>query len=220
MRFLTGYHHGSGQEQEHDLDYEDAETVPASGIRVSFNTGAPPSPYDLERAGRAPFVDHDHSHIYVGSAVFMHPSSSTSSSPASSEDEEELDGAAHDKNIESVHPCRVAPHLNPPCLVPFGGGVIEHFGRYDVLVVDGGKMVWVQSSYGRIPKGYTPVDGGYEITGQKLYHAVANVGGIFVPGKTGPHLAGCNIAMGDREVILNEGYQILCWRDNFIEGLY
>lgn len=55
-------------------------------------------------------------------------------------------------------------------------------------------MEWVRTEGGRVPKGRRPVEGGYEEhggVGRKLYHAVARVGGVMVPGKTGEHLVSC-----------------------------
>jgi len=49
-------------------------------------------------------------------------------------------------------------------------------------------MEWVRTSGGRIPSGRRPVEGGYEESGEKLYHAVGLVKGVKVPGKTGEHL--------------------------------
>ena len=88
----------------------------------------------------------------------------------------------------SVHPCKIAPALNPPCHVPYGGGEYEHTGRYDLLPVDPNTMEWVEASQGRIPNGRRPVEGGYEEHGGKLYHALGEVSGVQVPGKTGEHL--------------------------------
>ena len=49
-------------------------------------------------------------------------------------------------------------------------------------------MEFVRTSRGLIPQGRRPVEGGYEENGAKLYHAVAMVNGVRVPGKTGAHL--------------------------------
>ena len=43
---------------------------------------------------------------------------------------------------------------------------------------------------GRQVAGRRPVEGGYEEDGAKLYHAIAVVHGVRVPGKAGPHLVG------------------------------
>ncbi|KAJ7473140.1 hypothetical protein B0H11DRAFT_1866710 [Mycena galericulata] len=185
MEFLTGYHH----EHEHH-DYNSA-SIPASGFRIKLSTEAPLQHHDLERAGRAPFADLDRSPVYVGSAIFMHG-----------------DGMTH----KSVQPGKVAPHLHPPCHVPYGGQEIGHHGRYDVLIIDDGRMEWVRTSHGRIPEGRTPVEGGYEENHERLFHAVARVDGILVPGKTGHHLGACHISFGGREHVIHEHYEILCWR--------
>lgn len=49
---------------------------------------------------------------------------------------------------KSVQPGKVAPHLHPPCSVPYGGQEIGHHGRYDVLIIDEGNMEWVHTSHG------------------------------------------------------------------------
>ena len=49
-------------------------------------------------------------------------------------------------------------------------------------------MEWVQTKNGEIPPGRRPVEGGYESGGEKLYHALGNIDGVDVPGKTGTHL--------------------------------
>ncbi|KAG8693007.1 hypothetical protein FRC08_009381 [Ceratobasidium sp. 394] len=86
----------------------------------------------------------------------------------------------------SVHPCKCVPRFERPCRVPYGGGEYEHHGRYDVLPITN-DMEWVETQGTVIPYGRTPVEGGYE--GQNpLYHAYAEVHGVKVPGKAGPHL--------------------------------
>ena len=55
---------------------------------------------------------------------------------------------------------------------------------------------------GRTPEGYTPVSGGYEESGEQLYHAVAKIDGCWVPGKTARHLAGANFPFAHKEVQL------------------
>ncbi|KAF9223429.1 hypothetical protein BS17DRAFT_140195 [Gyrodon lividus] len=93
----------------------------------------------------------------------------------------------------SVHPCKIAPHLSPVCRVPYGGSELEHQGRYDLLPFDPETMEWVPTSLGRIPNQRRPVQGGYEENGAKLYHAMANVRGVRVPGKTGEHLVSVDV---------------------------
>jgi len=111
----------------------------------------------------------------------------------------------------SIHPCKIAPHLNPPVRVPYAGEEREHHGRYDLLPIDDNLMEWVQTSYGRIPNGRRPVEGGYEENGERLFHALANVEGMWVPGKTGTHLGGANVAFGGERVVQSD-YLILCWK--------
>lgn len=134
--------------------------------------------------GPPPFADYGGEPVYVGSAIFPN----------------------------SVHPGKLVPSLEPPCRVPYGGGEYEHHGRYDLLPITP-EMEWVQTEHGLIPQGRRPVDGGYEEGGQRLYHAVAKISGIDVPGKTAPHLNGANIPFGGEEHVVTQGYWILCWRN-------
>jgi len=53
-------------------------------------------------------------------------------------------------------------------------------------------MKWIPASHGLIPEGYTAIQGGYEASGEQLFHAVAKIEGYWVPGKTARHLAGAN----------------------------
>lgn len=88
----------------------------------------------------------------------------------------------------AVHPCKISPALQPHCRVPYGGGEHEHHGSYDLLPFRSEMMEWVITSNGQIPHGRQPIVGGYEDTGAQLYHALARVNNVEVPGKTGAHL--------------------------------
>ncbi|KAF8842110.1 hypothetical protein BDN67DRAFT_966287 [Paxillus ammoniavirescens] len=156
---------------------------PPSGYRIPLNTSSTfPNSYYTKTP---PCFDlGDTSPVFLGSAIFNN----------------------------SVHPCKVAPHLTPACRVPYGGTELEHNGRYDLLPFDSDTMEWVPTSLGRIPNQRRPVQGGYEENGASLYHAIANVRGVRVPGKTGEHLGGCNVAFGGEEHVITRGYEILCWR--------
>lgn len=93
-------------------------------------------------------------------------------------------------------------------------------------------MEFVLTSHGKIPNGRRPVEGGYEENGSKLYHAVAPVKGVQVPGKAAEHLyvtllfyiilpiiydafifmltsGGCHVAFGGAEIEVSENYQVL-----------
>jgi len=111
----------------------------------------------------------------------------------------------------SVQPCKLGPHLQPVASVPYGGAEYGHHGRYDLLPFVPEQMEWVHTGYGQIPAGRRPIEGGYEENGGKLYHALANLSGINVPGKTGEHLGGANVAYGSQEHVVQQ-YQILCWK--------
>ncbi|KAG2157879.1 uncharacterized protein EDB93DRAFT_731523 [Suillus bovinus] len=132
---------------------------PPSGTRIPLHLNSTfPNPANTKEP---PCYDADGlSPIFIGSAIFQ----------------------------RSVHPCKIAPHLPIPCHVPYGSTEVEHEGRYDLLPFDPATMEWVRTSHGRIPYGRDPVDGGYEETGQHLYHAMGRVNGTLVPGKTGEHL--------------------------------
>ncbi|KAK4697297.1 hypothetical protein P7C70_g8234, partial [Phenoliferia sp. Uapishka_3] len=86
-------------------------------------------------------------------------------------------------------------------------------GRYDILPITSA-MEWVHASNGELPKGRRPVEGGFEEDGNHLFHALVPVREheIMVPGKTGPHLHAAHAAWGGGELVVKEGYQILCWR--------
>jgi len=73
-------------------------------------------------------------------------------------------------------------------------------------------MEWVITREGQLPPGRRLVEGGYEENGEKLYHAAAIISGVEVPGKTGHHLGGVNIAFGGAEHVVSREYKILCWR--------
>lgn len=134
---------------------------PPSGFRVPLTTNAV---FPSAQAGAPVAYDADGtSPVYIGSALLE----------------------------RSVHPCKIAPRLTPPCRVPYGGAEFEHHGRFDLLPFDPATMEWVPTSQGRIPQGRRPVEGGYEEHGGKLYHALATVQNVRVPGKTGEHLVRC-----------------------------
>lgn len=173
----------------------------AAGQRIALSTDTPfPSPSTLP-----PSSLHDrggpHQLVYVGSALFG----------------------------LSVHPCKIAPHLNPPVRVGYDGDEHDHWGQFDLLPINHQTMDWVPTSHGRIPLGRRPVEGGYEENGARLFHAIAYIDNIWVPGKTGEHIVrkdlpailcyltrhanqeAAKIPYGGKEMIC-ENYQILCWR--------
>ena len=79
-----------------------------------------------------------------------------------------------------------------------------------------------------LPRHAEPVPAGCENDGlRKLYFATAKVGrtfldGLFgnrgeeglieVPGKWGKHLGGVMVAYGEREILVEEGGKVLCWK--------
>jgi len=162
------------------------QAPPPSGFRIPLSTEAALRPDQQQHFGPPVCYDADgRSAVYVGSAIFPN----------------------------AVHPCKIVPHLSPPCRVPYGGTEHEHHGRYDLLPFDPNLMEWVPTSDGRIPQGRRPVEGGYEQNGGKLYHALAVAPArVRVPGKAGEHLGGCNFAFGGSEHVARENYDILCWK--------
>ncbi|KAJ5116800.1 hypothetical protein N7456_001148 [Penicillium angulare] len=87
-----------------------------------------------------------------------------------------------------VHPCKVAPSLEPYVRVGYAGKEYKHDGKYDLLPFVPELMALVPSYRGEVPEGRRPIPGGHESDGRKLYHAVAEVDGLLVPGKVAPHL--------------------------------
>ena len=134
------------------------QAPPPSGFRVPLTDS---TPFPAQQAGQPVAYDADgRTAVYIGSALFE----------------------------KSVHPCKIVPAFSPPPRVGYGGREVEHRGRYDLLPFDSTTMEWVPTSHGQIPYGRRPVEGGYEENGQKLYHALATVNGVKVPGKAGTHI--------------------------------
>jgi hypothetical protein len=134
------------------------QKAPPSGYRIPLDPNAQFPAPDL--LGRPPATDFDGSTpVFVGSAIFP----------------------------DSVQPCKIIPSLHPPCRVSSGGTELEYHGRFDLLPVTP-DMEWVPTSRGQIPPGRRPIEGGYESSGGKLYHALGSIQGVYVPGKAGEHL--------------------------------
>jgi hypothetical protein len=175
-----------------------SSNAPVSGFRIPLHTDSNFPPPD--QTGPPVAYDADRvSPVFIGSALFE----------------------------KSVHPCKIGSHLQPHASVPYAGAEHGHQGRYDLLPFVPEQMEWVHTSHGRVPPGRRPIEGGYEENGGKLYHALANVNGVAVPGKTGEHLyvvsslpnhhhseslhihrGGANVAFGGEEKVYQE-YQIL-----------
>ncbi|KAI0635958.1 hypothetical protein C8Q77DRAFT_1053446 [Trametes polyzona] len=156
-----------------------AQAPPPSGFRVPLTDAAP---FPQQQAGPPVALDADgRTPVFVGSALLGN----------------------------AVHPCKIVPSFSPPARVAYGGRELEHKGRYDLLPFDSNTMEWVPTANGAIPPGRRPVEGGYEESGGKLYHALANVHGVKVPGKTGTHLGGANVPFGGQEHVVKQDYSIL-----------
>ena len=138
--------------------YAAAPPPPPSGFRLAL-TATGAFP-DPQTLGQPPCYDIDGSPIYIGSALMGN----------------------------SVHPCKIGRHLQPCVAVPYGGAEHGHHGRYDLLPYKPDQMEFVLTSNGRIPPGRRPIEGGYEDHGAKLFHAVALINGVKVPGKAAEHL--------------------------------
>jgi len=174
-------------------DYPPVYTPPGrapSGERIALTF---PEAFPAHLVGSNPCTEADGSPVYLGSAL-------GSENPS-------------DPLHNSIHPCKIVPHLSPPCRVPYGGAEYEHRSRYDLLPFDQQTMKWVPASHGRIPDGRIPIIGGVEIHGAKLYHALGQVTSVWVPGKTGIHLNGCHVAYDNTEHVITDNYFILCWRE-------
>ncbi|TRM64693.1 hypothetical protein BD626DRAFT_489603 [Schizophyllum amplum] len=156
---------------------------PSSGYRLPLAT-TQAFPANAQQLGPPPCTDLDGSPIYIGSALFDN----------------------------SVHPCKIGPHLQTYAAVAYAGAELLHSGRFDLLPFLPEQMEWVHTSGGRIPQGRRPVEGGYEESGAKLYHAIATIDGLRVPGKTGEHLGAANVSFGGAEHVVRDGYEVLCWR--------
>lgn len=157
-----------GARKLHDLEvdaimYHLYRDQPHSGQRIHLNSSQDsfknisfPGP---EIAHLPPCIDVDGSPVYLASAV-------------------DFKGG--------VHPCKVAPHLAPALVrVPFNGEEVSHYGEYELLPFVPEVMEYVPSSMGRVPEGRNAILGGYEGE-NKLYHALATIEGVQVPGKAGP----------------------------------
>lgn len=134
----------------------------------------------------------------------------TGPAPCSDKDKAVFVGLAHFNG--GLQPCKVVPAFAPrPVRVGFGGREHTVAGEYFIVPLDAHRMEWVHASHGQLPPGRTPVDAGHESDGKPLYHAVALVDGVAVPGKVGPHLKRALVPYGGGEHS-REYYQILCWR--------
>lgn len=139
------------------------------GRRILLERDSPLPPLAAGNFGTAPALDLNGSPVFFGSTI----------------------------HSNSVHPGKIAPHLAENILlygcrgiahVVYGTEEIIHTGRFDVLPFDPQSMELVRTQEGHLPPGRRPVQGGYEENGALLYHALAEVDGVKVPGKCGEHL--------------------------------
>ncbi|KAG8766372.1 hypothetical protein FRB91_009215 [Serendipita sp. 411] len=139
---------------------------------------------DENHTGPALFVDSDGGPTFIGSALYG----------------------------DSVQPCKIVPRWPPSCHFAYETREIAHDGRYTLLPFDSKSMEWVFTSGGRIPENRTPIEGGHEATGEKLYHAVGYWDGVYTPGKTAQHLRGMYLSYGGHSHFISGDYLILCWK--------
>ncbi|KAI4520695.1 hypothetical protein K525DRAFT_248388 [Schizophyllum commune Loenen D] len=156
------------------MDSSDTSSpLPTSGYRIPISStrAFPAKPEGVRIELGAPVCyDLDGSPVYIGSALLK----------------------------DSVQPCKIMAQMQTILLidililryasVPYGGTELLHTGRYELLPFLPMQMEWVKTSNGRVPEGKKAVDGGYESSGHKLYHALGMINGVRVPGKTGEHL--------------------------------
>ncbi|EJD42412.1 hypothetical protein AURDEDRAFT_67562, partial [Auricularia subglabra TFB-10046 SS5] len=103
-----------------------------------------------------------------------------------------------------VHPGKVVQGHNPPAYISWGGREVSHAGDYAVVPFNPDRMYWAPSRGGDVPYGARPVDAGREADGAPLFHAIAIVNGIRVPGKAGRHLGGAAIPFAGQEHLLQD----------------
>ncbi len=130
----------------------------SSGFRIQLCSSSTPFPTE-DLTGPPTFHDTNGDPIYIGSAIFG----------------------------TSIHPCKIEPHLAVPCSVPFSGRKIAHMECYDLLPFNPNTMEFVLMSQGHFPAGRKLVKGGYNQDGTPLYHGVATLNGIKIPGSISHH---------------------------------
>ncbi|KAK4194490.1 hypothetical protein QBC40DRAFT_319439 [Triangularia verruculosa] len=158
---------------------------PDDGVRARLHTDQLLPNANVLHA--APCADNDGSPVYIGSALHVNG---------------------------GVHPCKIVSRFQSSrkaCRVPYGGEEICHVGEYDLLPFVPEVMEFVEAERGHPPPLRRPILGGYEADGKRLYHAIALVDGVWVPGKAAPHLNGAQVAYDDKEN-WRPDCKILCWK--------
>ncbi len=90
-------------------------------------------------------------------------------------------------HLQKIRPSMQDRTSSIPCLVPHHNREMAYMGRYDLLPFNPRTMEFVRTSYGSIPGGSRPVEGGYEEDMTPLYHGIAVVDGIRLPGTIRRH---------------------------------
>lgn len=131
--------------------------ISASGIRLLLESG---SRFPFNDAG-SPVSVNEGGPVYLASAV------------------------RDDARI--VEPCKVVLSSNAPkVLVTSQEREVEHNSYYYLLPFHEETMKWVLTSEGQIPKGWSPIKGGFDTDGEELYHILAKVDeSVWVPGMVG-----------------------------------
>ncbi|PBK81244.1 hypothetical protein ARMGADRAFT_948601 [Armillaria gallica] len=152
-----------------------------SGFRIQLGSSSTPFPTE-DLIGPPPCYNTNGDAIYIGSAIFR----------------------------KSIHPCKIEPHLAVPCSVPFNNRSIAHTGCYDLLPFNSDIMEFVLMSQRHFPAGRKLVKGGYDQDGTLLYHGVATLNGIRIPGSISHRWPGCNIIWDNTLHLVCSDYEILC----------
>ena len=108
-------------------------------------------------------------------------------------------------------PCKIVPGLMPrPVRVGWNSTehTLETNQPFFIILLDAATMEWVPARDGVMPDGRKPIQAGYEHNGEPLYHAVAMINGVKVPGKVGEHLGGAFVPFEGHEHF-RKHYQVL-----------
>ncbi|KAI1097675.1 hypothetical protein F4804DRAFT_326940 [Jackrogersella minutella] len=96
------------------------------------------------------------------------------------------------------------------CRFPYYGHEVVHDGLFALLEYDPESMEFVDAPNSELPPGRTPVFTGHE-DGKALYPAIAEIDGVWVPGKARPEFKGALVPFADKENHCSV-CKILCWR--------
>ncbi|KAI9503744.1 hypothetical protein BX070DRAFT_140733 [Coemansia spiralis] len=99
-----------------------------------------------------------------------------------------------------LHPGKAAEHIQDGgCSIGYGHKEVN-LGEYQVLCGDASKLKWINQINELIIQGFTPVEGGYEETGEPLFIAKTMYDGSQQLGKCAPHIKkGMSFPYGHKE---------------------